>query len=74
MGRGLRLKDVSRSKKMYFEQICAEYFIVRPSVGRRLRLEDYLEARRCIMSLNCEAFGGSSVKTRRCIWRQEDIF
>ena len=36
----------------------------------------YLEARRCILSnlcclLNCKAFGGSRVKTRRCISRQE---
>ena len=46
----------------------------------------YLEARRCILSklvlfskdlcylLNCKAFGGSRVKTRRCISRQEDVF
>ena len=42
MGRGSRLEDVSRVKKMYFEQTCAVYLIVRPSVGRGLRL------RRCI--------------------------
>ena len=40
MGRGLRLEDISRGKKMYFEQTCVVYVIVRPSVGRRLRLED----------------------------------
>ena len=49
MGRGLRLEDVSRGKKMYFEQTCVVYLIVR-------------------------AFGGSRVKTRRCISRQEDVF
>ena len=40
MGRRLRLEDVSRGKKMYFEQTCAVYLIVRPSVGRGFRLED----------------------------------
>ena len=33
VGRGLRLEDVSRGKKMY-------YLIVRPSVGRGSRRED----------------------------------
>ena len=42
MGRGLRLEDIARGKKMYFEQTCVVYVIVRPSVGRRLRLEDVL--------------------------------
>ena len=50
MGRGLRLEDISRGKKMYYEKFCVVYLIVRPSVGR------------------------ASVKTRRCIWKQEDIF
>ena len=49
MGQGLRLEDVSRRKKMYFEQTCGFF-------------------------LNCKAFGGSRVKTRRCISRQEDVF
>ena len=40
VGRGLRLKYLSRGKKVYFEQTCAVYLIVRPSVGRELRLED----------------------------------
>ena len=40
MGRGLRLEDVSRGKKMCFEQTCVVYLIVRPSAGRGLRLED----------------------------------
>ena len=34
MGRGLRLEDVSRGKKMYFEQTCVVFLFVRPSVGR----------------------------------------
>ena len=34
MGRRLRLEDVSRGKKMDFEQTCVVYLIVRPSVGR----------------------------------------
>ena len=49
VGQGLRLEDVSRRKKMYFEQTCGFF-------------------------LNCKAFGGSRVKTRRCISRQEDVF
>ena len=40
VGRGLRLEDVSRGKKMHFEQTCVVYSIVRTSVGRGLRLED----------------------------------
>ena len=80
MGRGLRLEDVSRGKKMYFEQTCVVYLIVRPSVGRGLRLEDvsrdkkmYVRANLCCL-LNCKAFDGSRVKTRRCISRQDDVF
>ena len=52
VGRGLRLKDESRGKKMYFEKTCVVYLIV----------------------LNCKAFGGSRVKTRRCISKQENVF
>ena len=49
VGRGLKLEDVSRGKKMYFEQhLC------------------------CL--LDCKAFGGSRVKTRRRISRQENVF
>ena len=79
VGRGLRLEDISRGKKMYFEQICVVYLIVRPSVGRGLRLENIspcksvLRANLCCL-LICKAFGGSRVKTRRCISRQEDVF
>ena len=78
--RGLRLEDVSRGKKMYFEQTCVVYVIVRPSVGRGLRLEDvsrgkkmYFRENLCYL-LDCKALGGSRVKTRRCISRQEDVF
>ena len=49
MGRGLRLENVSRGKKMYFA------------------------ASLCCL-LNCKAFGGSRVKTRRCVSKQEDVF
>ena len=50
VGRGLRLKDLSRGKKVYCE----------PNL--------------CWFLLNCKAFGGSRVKTRRCISRQEVVF
>ena len=49
MGRGLRLEDVSRGKKMYFEQTCVVYVIVRPSVEDK-DSKMYLEARRCMLS------------------------
>ena len=65
---------------MYFEQTCVVYLIVRPSVGRGLKLEDvsrgkkmYFVANSCCL-LNCKVFGGSRVKTRRCISRREDVF
>ena len=80
MGRRLRLEDVSRGKKMDFEQTCVVYLIVRPSVGRGLRLEDVSRGKKmffeqtCVVLPNCKAFGGSRVKTRRCISRQEDVF
>ena len=80
VGRGLRLEDVSRGKKMYVEQTCVVYLIVRPSVGRGLRLEDVSRGKKmyfeqtCGFFLNCKAFGGLKVKTRRCISRQEDGF
>ena len=86
MGRGFRLEDVARGKKIFFEQTCVVYLIVRPSVGPGLRLANVFrgkkmnfEARRCILSklvflLNCKAFGGSRVQTRRCSSRQEDFF
>ena len=40
MGRGSRLEDVSPVKKMYIEQTCIVYLILRLSVGRGLRCED----------------------------------
>ena len=80
MGRGLRLEDVSRGKQIYFEKTCVDDLIVRPSEGRGLRLEDisrgkkmYFAASLCCL-LNCKAFGGSRVKTRKCSSRQEDVF
>ena len=79
MGRGLRLEDVSRGKKMYFEQTFVVCLIVRPSVGRGLRLEDVPRDKKkyidqtCVVYLIVRPFGGSRVKTRRCISRQEDV-
>ena len=68
------------ARRCIFEQTCVVYLIVRPSMGRGLRLEDvsrgkmmYFEQNLCCL-LNCKAFGGSRVKTRRCISRQEDVF
>ena len=63
---------------MYVEQTCVVYVIARPSVGRGLRLEDVSRGKKmyfeqtCGFFLNCKAFGGLKVKTRRCISRQED--
>ena len=80
MGRELRHEDIFRGKKMYFEQTCVVYLIASPSVGRGLRLEDISRGRKinfeqnlCCL-LNCKAFGGSRVKTRRCSSRQQDAF
>ena len=81
-GGGSRVKTrrcISRQEDVFLEQTCVVYLIVRPSVGRGLRLEDvsrgkkmYFEQTCCL--LNCKAFGGSRLKTRRCISRQEDVF
>ena len=74
------MKDVSRGKKIYFEQICVVYLIVRPAVGRGLRLEDVSGGKKmffeqtCVVYLFCKDFGGSRVETRRCSSRQEDVF
>ena len=46
----LGLEDVSRGKKMDFEQACVVYLIVRPSVSPGLRLEDVSRGQRCILS------------------------
>ena len=72
MGRGLRLEDVNRGKTVNFEQTCVFYLIVRPSVGPGLRLEVEDVSRGKKMYF--KAFGGSRVKTRRRISRQEDVF
>ena len=51
--RGLRLEDVARGKKIYFEQICVVYLIVRPSVGRGLRLEDESRGKKMYFEQTC---------------------
>ena len=56
VGRGLRLKDVSRSKKMNFEQICVIYLIVRPSVGRGSRLEDISRGKKMYFEQTCVVY------------------
>ena len=65
---------------MDFEQTCVVYLVVRPSVGRGLRLEDVSRGKKmhfvqtCGCLLNCKDFGGSWVKTQRFISRQEGVF
>ena len=56
MGRGLRLEDVSRGKKMYFQQTCVVYLIVWPSVGRGLRLEDVSQGRKMYVQQTCVVY------------------
>ena len=56
---------------MYFEQTCVVYLIVRPSVGRGLRLEDVSRGTRCILSKRCCLLN--------CRWveftsRQEEVY
>ena len=53
---------------MYLEETCVVDLIVRPSVGRGLRLEDVSWGTLCCL-LTCKALGGSRVKTPRCILR-----
>ena len=73
MGRGLRLEDVSRGKKMNFEANlccllnCMAFSRVEQDVSRGKKM--YFAT----SLLNCKAFGGSGVKTRRCVSRQEDV-
>ena len=80
MGRGLGLEDVSRSKKMYFEQTCVFYIIVSPSVGRGPALEDVFRGKKmyfeqtCVFYLIVRLFGGPRVNTRTCTSRQENKF
>ena len=56
MGRGLRLEDVSRGKKMYVEQTCVVYVIARPSLGRGLRLEDVSRGKKMYFEQTCGFF------------------
>ena len=56
MGRGLRLEDVSRGKKMYVEKTCVVYLIVRPSVGRGLRLEDASRGKKMYFEQTCAVY------------------
>ena len=70
---GSRVKTrrcISRQEDV-FEQTCVVYLglLVSPSVGRGLRLEDVTFEKNLCCLLNCKAFGGSRVKTRRCISR-----
>ena len=53
MGRVLRLEDVSGGKKIYFEQACVVYLIVRPSVGRGLALEDVSRCKKMYFEQTC---------------------
>ena len=66
MGRGLSLEDVSR-------ETCVVYLLLRPSVGRGLRLDDVSCRNFCCLR-NGKAFGGSRVKTRRCLLRKLVLF
>ena len=65
---------------MDFEQTCNVYLIVRPSVGRGLRLEDVSRVKQmffeqtCVVYLIVRPSVGPRVKTRGCISRQEDVF
>ena len=56
MVRGLRLEDVSRGKKMYFQQTCVVYLIVWPLVGRGLRLEDVSRGRKMYVQQTCVVY------------------
>ena len=52
-GSRVKLEDVSRGKKMYFEKTCDVYLIVRPSVGRGLRLEDVSRGKKTYFEQTC---------------------
>ena len=56
MGRGLRLEDVSRGKKMYFEQTCVVYLIERPSAGRGLRCKDVSRGKKMYVEQTCVVY------------------
>ena len=87
MGRGLRLEDVSRGKKMNFEEACVVYLIVWPSVGRGLRLEDVSRGKKknfeqaCVVYLIVRPSVGRGLRLediylepRRCILRKLVLF
>ena len=38
---------------MYFEQTCADYFIVRPSAGRGISLEDVSRGKKMYFEQSC---------------------
>ena len=56
MGRRLRLEDISRGKKMYYEKFCVVYLIVRLSVGRVLRLEDVCGGKKIYFEQACVVY------------------
>ena len=56
MERGLRLEDIARGKKMYVEQTCVVYLIVRPSVGRGLALEDVSRGKKMYFEQTCDVY------------------
>ena len=53
MGRGLKLEDVSRGKKIYFKQTCVIYLVVWPSVERGLGLEDVARGKKMYFEQTC---------------------
>ena len=71
MGRGLRLEDVSRVKKMFFEQTCVVYLIERPSAGRGLRCKDISRVKKMYFEQTCVVYlierpsAGSRFKMQR---------
>ena len=87
MGRGLRLEDVSRGKKIYLEKTCVVYLIERPFVGRGLRLEDVSRGKKmyveqtCVVYLIVRPSVGRGLRlediyleARRCILRKLALF
>ena len=65
---------------MYVEQTCVVYLIVRPSVGRGLRLEDVNRGKTvnfeqtCVFYLIVRPSVGPGLRLRRCISSQEVVF
>ena len=61
---------------MYFEQTCVVYLIVRPSVGRGLRLEDVSRGKKMYFEQTCAVYliVRPSEGSRESISRQEDVF